>query len=64
MYVYSNNLPVLIRQIGYRKLKIDDLIRSEVALMKCARHTKLVEFIGICVEPNATYIVEGIYLYP
>ncbi|KAI8968050.1 hypothetical protein BDF20DRAFT_205358 [Mycotypha africana] len=26
--------------------------------MKCARHAKLVEFIGLCIEPHATYVVE------
>lgn len=27
--------------------------------MKCARHPKLVEFIGLCAEPHATFVVEG-----
>ncbi|KAI9470491.1 MAG: hypothetical protein EXX96DRAFT_358928 [Benjaminiella poitrasii] len=55
---YHNNLPVFIKQIGFKKLKIDDAIREEVALMKVSRHPKLVEFIGICVEPHSTFIAE------
>ncbi|KAF1804896.1 hypothetical protein FB192DRAFT_1053619 [Mucor lusitanicus] len=55
---YHRNLPVFIKQIGFRKLKIDDSIREEVALMKCARHPKLVEFVGLCAEPHATFVVE------
>ncbi|CAO3617380.1 unnamed protein product [Mucor fragilis] len=55
---YHRNLPIFIKQIGFRKLKIDDSIREEVALMKCARHPKLVEFIGLCAEPHATFVVE------
>lgn len=50
---------MFIKQIGFRKLKIDDSIREEVALMKCARHPKLVEFVGLCAEPHATFVVEG-----
>jgi hypothetical protein len=57
-----HNLPVFIQQIGFRKLKIDDAIREEVALMRVARHPKLVEFVGVCIEPNATYIVEGMFI--
>ncbi|KAL7326247.1 Histidine kinase osmosensor, variant 3 [Mucor circinelloides] len=55
---YHRNLPVFIKQIGFRKLKIDDSIREEVALIKCARHPKLVEFVGLCAEPHATFVVE------
>lgn len=62
--IHSHNLPVFVKQIGFRKIKIDDKIRKEVALMKCARHQKLAEFIGICPEPTSTYIVEGtLYKY-
>ncbi|CEP15224.1 hypothetical protein [Parasitella parasitica] len=55
---HHRNLPVFIKQIGFIKLKPDELIREEVALMKCARHPNLVEFVGVCAEPHATYIVE------
>lgn len=34
-------------------------IQKEVSLMKNARHSKFVEFIGLCIERRGAYIVEG-----
>ncbi|KAF7727728.1 hypothetical protein EC973_007187 [Apophysomyces ossiformis] len=54
------NLPVYIKQIGRKRLRIDDTVRREIALMKETRYPKLTEFVGLCSEPERTYIVEGI----
>ncbi|KAI9245683.1 hypothetical protein BDA99DRAFT_543582 [Phascolomyces articulosus] len=52
------NLPVFIKQIGFRRVRVNDEVRKEVALMKDARHAKLVELCGLCIEPQRTFIVE------
>lgn len=55
----SRNLPVFVKQIGFKRLHIDAIAQHELSLMKIARHPKLVEFIGLCLEPEGTFIVEG-----
>ncbi|KAG0179191.1 hypothetical protein DFQ29_002414 [Apophysomyces sp. BC1021] len=52
------NLPVFIKQIGQKSVRIDNNVRKEIALMKDARHPKLTEFIGLCFEHLGTFIVE------
>lgn len=58
-FVYSRNLQVYIKQIGHKKVRVDGDLRKEVSLMKNARHSKLTEFIGLILEPQRTFIVEG-----
>lgn len=57
---YSRNLPVYIKQIGFKKVRVDNDVRKEVSLMKNIRHSKLTEFVGLILEPQHTLIVEGI----
>lgn len=57
--MYSRNLPVYIKQIGTKKVRVDAGVRKEVLLMKDARHPKLIEFVGLILEPQRTFIVEG-----
>lgn len=59
----SRNLPVLIKPLGFKRLRVYDDVRKEVALMKEARHANLVELVGLCVEPHRTLIVEGKQLH-
>lgn len=58
----SRNLPVFVKQIGFKRLHIDAVAQHELSLMKVARHPKLVEFIGLCLEPEGTFIVEGMQI--
>ncbi|KAG2235247.1 hypothetical protein INT48_004714 [Thamnidium elegans] len=55
---FYRNLPVYIKQIGCKKIRVDAKIRREVSLVKDARHTNLIEFIGLILEPQRTFIVE------
>lgn len=55
----SRNLPVYIKQIGYKKIRVDAKVRKEVSLMKNARHPNLIEFVGLILEPLRAFIVEG-----
>lgn len=57
--LFSRNLPVFVKQIGFRAIKVTEKIQKEVSLMKNARHSKFVEFIGLCIERRGVYIVEG-----
>ncbi|ORX59666.1 hypothetical protein DM01DRAFT_1190375 [Hesseltinella vesiculosa] len=56
---YRHNLPVFVKQLGNRRIRIDEVIRAEAALMKETRHQNLVEFVGLIVEPQRVFIVEG-----
>ncbi|KAI9499446.1 hypothetical protein BDB00DRAFT_866325 [Zychaea mexicana] len=55
---FHRNLPVFVKQIGFRRVQLNDTVYHEISLMKMARHSKLVEFIGLCIEPQGTFIVE------
>lgn len=55
----SRNLPVYIKQIGYKKMRVDNNVRKEVSLVKNVRHSKLTEFVGLILEPQRVCIVEG-----
>ncbi|KAI7874924.1 hypothetical protein K492DRAFT_211261 [Lichtheimia hyalospora FSU 10163] len=55
---FHRNLPVFVKQIGFKRLHVDAVAQHELSLMKVARHPKLVEFIGLCLEPEGTFIVE------
>ncbi|KAI9275752.1 hypothetical protein BDA99DRAFT_601329 [Phascolomyces articulosus] len=55
---FHRNLPVFIKQIGYRRVHLNQTAYHEISLVKMARHSKLVEFIGLCIEPTGTFIVE------
>lgn len=57
--VCSRNLPVYIKQIGSKKVRVDSELRKEVSLIKNIRHSKLAEFVGLTLEPPRTCIVEG-----
>ena len=59
---YSRNLPVFVKQLGFRRVHLNQETYREIALMKMARHSKLVEFIGLCIEPQGTFLVEGMCL--
>lgn len=52
-------MPVYIKQIGYKKVRVDAKVRREVSLVKDARHPNLIEFVGLILEPQRTFIVEG-----
>ncbi|EPB87482.1 RGC/RGC protein kinase [Mucor circinelloides 1006PhL] len=52
------SLPVYIKQIGFKKVRVDNDVRKEVSLMKNIRHSKLSEFVGLILEPQRTLIVE------
>ncbi|KAI8997001.1 hypothetical protein BDB01DRAFT_13819 [Pilobolus umbonatus] len=56
---FHHNLPVLIKQIGTVKVKVDNRVRKEIVLMKNTRHPKLTEVVGLILEPQRTFIVEG-----
>lgn len=58
----SRNLPVYIKQIGCKKIRVDAKVRKEVSLMKNARHPNLIEFVGLILEPQRAFIVEGMKL--
>ncbi|KAG2218663.1 hypothetical protein INT45_007832 [Circinella minor] len=58
IFYISRNLPVFVKQIGFRRVHLNQTAYHEISLMKVARHPKLVEFIGICIEPQSTFIVE------
>ncbi|CAO3621699.1 unnamed protein product [Cunninghamella blakesleeana] len=55
---YRGNLPVFVKHIGAKRIRIDEEVRTEAALMKETRHQNLVEFVGIILEPDVMYIVE------
>jgi hypothetical protein len=55
----SCNLPVYIKQIGSKRIRIDKEIRKEVHFMKSTRHSKLTEFVGLIIEPERIFVVEG-----
>ncbi|KAI8344602.1 hypothetical protein BC941DRAFT_409079 [Chlamydoabsidia padenii] len=55
---YRHNLPVFVKQIGSKRVRIDEMVRTEAALMKETRHQNLVEFVGLILEPQRTFIVE------
>ncbi|ORZ20482.1 hypothetical protein BCR42DRAFT_434868 [Absidia repens] len=55
---YRHNLPVFVKQIGSKRVRIDEIVRTEAALMKETRHQNLVEFVGLILEPHRTFIVE------
>ncbi|KAI8138398.1 hypothetical protein BJV82DRAFT_631365 [Fennellomyces sp. T-0311] len=55
---FHRNLPVFVKQIGFRRVHLNQTAYHEIALMKMARHSKLVEFIGLCIEPQGTFLVE------
>lgn len=62
--IFRHNLPVFVKQIGSKRVRIDEMVRTEAALMKETRHQNLVEFVGLILEPQRTFIVEGnYYLY-
>ncbi|KAI8379101.1 uncharacterized protein BYT42DRAFT_313184 [Radiomyces spectabilis] len=55
---FHRNLPVFVKQIGFKRIRVDDEVRNEVSLIKCCRHPKLVELVGLCLETHGTYLVE------
>ncbi|KAL9558812.1 hypothetical protein MBANPS3_000712 [Mucor bainieri] len=55
---FHRNLPVYIKQIGFKKVRVDNDLRKEVSLMKNIRYAKLIEFVGLILEPQRTFIVE------
>ncbi|KAI8092857.1 uncharacterized protein BX664DRAFT_96027 [Halteromyces radiatus] len=55
---YRHNLPVFVKQIGSKRVRVDEVVRTEAALMKETRHQNLVEFVGLILEPYRTFIVE------
>jgi hypothetical protein len=57
--LFSRNLPVYIKQIGYKKIRVDGDVRKEVSLIKNVRHAKLTEFVGLILEPQRICVVEG-----
>lgn len=57
--MYSRNLPVMVKQIGFRRIHVDMNKLREIGLMKMARHSNLIEFIGLCIDAQGTFLVEG-----
>ncbi|KAI8329235.1 hypothetical protein BC941DRAFT_210856 [Chlamydoabsidia padenii] len=52
------SFPVFVKQIGFKPIRPDEDIKTEIAMLKHSRNHNLVEFVGVCIESHGIYLVE------
>ncbi|CAO3575968.1 unnamed protein product [Absidia cylindrospora] len=52
------NFVVFVKHIGFNPVRAKDDIKGDLEILKQGRYHNLAEFVGICIEPHGTYIVE------